>query len=429
MFSFMINSINSGILDKKYYHEFLNNKDIELRDFLDAIGYEYDEKDYVNLYKVNEDVRLKEAQDKLNMITNNPASAIGEYNKYLHGILENFLSIYYLGWIKKFNMSEYGTIAVEIVPTLSMNSYTSNPVSDKLKFENKIEKLTSMGLDVIDSDYGNSKTFIDNDKNRDLISNMLSERGARLLEFRSIRGHLDSFSFKIKHFDVNNFKEEKNETVYVITDQLNADEIENVKKLIKDLNSTIGYANQMVSTCGNLIESYFAEMCKIFDFDGQIRKTIEIRHQDARTKNNKIREIEASIGSAFPVEEVENGLKKVYNKLENFATSKIGFVCSNFKINQYGFIEASLRASEGYYYGEGELIDPKEFNSLFETKRSREDLYYVMNTEDNVHKLNLILTNNIPSADIEEVIVRKLESQFIVNEIKISVRNMIDLAE
>lgn len=424
-----INLYNSGVCRKDKFTETLEEAEKKIIEILNSRGYRYDESERINLFRVSDEVRLAEAKEKLTRMETNPETSISEYVKSLNTIFDNFLDMYNFGWCRELEVNEYGTIHIQLCLTLHSKHFSDNPASAKINFENQIARLKSLGFEI-GKDKMHDNAFLDTAKNHDLMKEFWESRGARNLHITTRGESIYELEFHIQKVDFDNFNIDKETVCLYVSEELNEDERLRIKKLVSEIESTISFNEpSMINTCGTLVESYFAELCEIFGYDGEIRNIVDERHSKARKINMEIRNIEESIGEMFPAEKARDVLNSMYTKLSRMAVNQIGFSCHNFKMDKYGYVNVELSYCSGYHFGVGQIMTDEETKKIFETigDSRRDDSLFIVDSTENKKTLLRILRSSIPSLDIRNIIVNERNGEFYIRRMEVFIRNSLDL--
>jgi hypothetical protein len=142
------------------------------------------------------------------------------------------------------------------------------------------------------------------------------------------------------------FAENNTDCSLPVTDELNADEIIKLKKLIAEIPSSLAFIKcnpDMLHTCGYVAESSFAEICEIVGYNGIIFDRLKKRHAAARSANMGVYEIEKEIGSQFPIETARETMSKIVNALYYFCVENVHSMAKDICIDRYGCLRMTVQ--------------------------------------------------------------------------------------
>jgi hypothetical protein len=183
------------------------------------------------------------------------------------------------------------------------------------------------------------------------------------------------------------------------------------------------------STCGNLIEYYFADMCKILDFSSPLCEEIQNRYKDEREKNNKIRQNEKLLGETLQPDEIIDIMKKMSDEIGNRTAQEICFDVSDFKIDKYGITELQFRYITSNFdclrNGMSEEMLYQTFD-MSQGSRAEESLY-LLDTTRNKEIISRCIKKINPSAEIRTVDVQQRHGEFIINKFSIYIHNLMHI--
>ena len=425
----LLELLNDGERNKSSYEECLRSQESAIEKFLSDAGYVYDENPLVPLFKDSEDDRLKQAEEKQAKASTTPGIVTSEYVQSLRNIMLDFLKTYIFGWNNDFSMGENGLLQVEIICSVHNMAESDSPASDKINLENHLEFMRNEGFKLEKNRFGDW-TYPASQTNLDLIQNILKDRGAKLLKVELKYDTIYKVSFMLKPENIGNFLVDSEKVLLEVSDEINDDEYIRLQRLCGHLNSSISYAKSMKSmlaTAGSLVESYFSEICEILNYNGTIRKRVFDRHSEARDKNQRIREISQNIANIAP-ETAKEAIKDAKDRFDGFLNKNIGLGITDFYIDQYGIVNVKISHVQKYFC-KHELLSEEKTSKIFETtgdSRRNED-FYLLDTMDNKEKLEFLISWNIPSFEISEVVTGKNRGKFIIKHIKGYVRNFADL--
>lgn len=425
----IIQLFNEGEINKNKYISHLKKCETEIRKILDSKGYAYNPDDRINLFKVSDEIRLAEAKEKESRIAENPSIAISEFVKSLDRRFNDFLKVYNFGWCRELAIESYGSVKIQLNCRPHMPILPDNPISSKMNFEKQIQTLKDIGF-IMGKDEMNDICFVDSGINHELMKSFWEKRGARQMYITTRGNAIYEVTFHISIPDMVNLDSDTENICLFVSEDLNEDEKARLKKLFKDVESTIQISDlALLNTCGYLVESYFAEISDIFGYDGPIKKTVDDRHAKSRKINTEIREIEQRIGDFFPAEIAKDTVKDISKKFERMTINKIGFSVHDFVIDKYGYITGKLFYVSGHNFAVGKEMSDEDTKATFHTigeSRASENLFIIDDYENKKNIIN-ILRSSVPSIDISEITSVIRDDEFVIKNIQFSIRNAIDL--
>lgn len=425
----LLELLNDGERNKSSYEECLRAQESAIEKFLSDAGYVYKENTSVPLFKDSEDDRLKQVEDKQAKVSTTPGIVASEYVQSLRNIMLDFLKTYIFGWNSDFSMGENGFLRVEIICSVHNMAESDSPASDKINLENHLEFMRNMGFKLEKNKFGDW-IYPASQTNLDLIQDVFKGREAKLLKIELKYDTIYKVSFMLKPEDIGNFLVDSEKILLEVSDEINDDEYIRLQRLCGHLNSSIAYVDStksMLATAGSLIESYFSEICEILNYDGTIRKRVFDRHSGVREKNQKIREISKNIANISP-KVAKEAIKDAKDRFDEFLNKNIGLGITDFYIDQYGIVNVKISHVSRYFCNH-ELLSEEETSKIFETTGDsrRDDDFYLLDTMDNKEKLEFLISWNVSSFEISEVVTGKNRGKFIIKQVKGYVRNFADL--
>ena len=148
-------------------------------------------------------------------------------------------------------------------------------------------------------------------------------------------------SFMLNPVDIEKFVENQTDYSMAKTDELNEDEIIEMRKHINELPPTltmISAAPEMLQVCGSVAEYTFYDICEIVDFHGIIYSRVKARHAKERAMNMDIHDIENEIGKSFHPDKARDVIEKIVATLTNFGVENLHSTVRDISVNQWGMM-------------------------------------------------------------------------------------------
>ena len=421
----------AGITKKSDYHDIVAVCDKVIDEYLNSIGYVYTEP--VNLFRFSTDERLEQIETKKRLAEANPESALQEVVKLQLAALDNFLKKYHIGFCQEATISEYGTVHVSMPCLITCPIATDKKVSARKTFEMQLAFLKNEGF-VLKTGKHSGPYLVNCEQNMRLITELLSSRGCKGLEFRIRDDKIDKIKFVINVVDLHNMDEDTSKISLAVSEELNADEIAGIKKLCSEMgfaeSSVFCLGKDMSSTCGSLIESYFSDICKIVGYSGVISQRVEARHKDSREKNQRIRDIENEIGTLVSPENIKGYLSDIQTRLNSMSAKNICFSARDFNVDRYGLVNVKFRyITNPIMYMVSNCMDEATLKDNFNMNygnRDDETLYMVDDYENKI-KIENILKKFIPSINLKSFSVDKRDGAYVITEFTAFIDNILDL--
>ncbi|WP_141401043.1 hypothetical protein [Lacrimispora amygdalina] len=310
--------------------------------FLEERGYSYEKANErnVSLYRDSTDNRLSQAEKMLKTITANKETALIHSVKRLKEYMDDFFEYYKIGNLKEFYLKKSG-LYVEICLSINKTSiFNEDKESQRQKFERQINRLKYMGLDLLRKrEFGNSYYLSDTENNKKLLLNLLKAVGAKCIEFKSFKDHIEEISAIIHPAGLLEYDIPDN-IVAIDEDTQKKDKLIFLQTSINQIFSaltTISDMPEMIHTCGYLIEHYFADICRTLNVETKMREKVESYNKAEREKNNRIRKIENEIGKQLSGDEILNLANNYFNKIGFMTLKELGFnLSADSFISPYG---------------------------------------------------------------------------------------------
>jgi hypothetical protein len=207
------------------------------------------------------------------------------------------------------------------------------------------------------------------------------------------------------------------------TDTLNDDEKENFKKYINEIKFAKNFSsvsnNDLV--CYSLIESYFAELCKIFNYEGKVVEIHKLRFADEVSKNTEIKSIEDVLSKTYENIDIVENIQSIKKKIEDFVVNKMCFYVSEFYFDKYGVLNLKFRyITNPIALMRMDCMSEDELRNTFKVNsgnRYDENLFIIDNV-DNKEKLETILSTLISNFYICDMSVNKKHENYIITDFR-----------
>lgn len=423
--------IECGITDKSAYLPVLQEADKEILQFSQEMNFVYEEP--INLFHQTTDERLSATIEKQNKASENPELTIQECVKKKLAILDSFINKYHIGFIRSAEVSENGYVKVEIPCSIHSSFVSDDRESAKATFDAQINLLKEIGIDII-----NTKNFgwriCRTENNLNILEKMLKDRGCTQVRFSTVDNSIDKIKCVFNVTSIENFSEKPINIIFETNDTtLNKDEIGKVFKYVKEIlsaKSSISFLGDTIrNTCCSLIESYFSYICQVFNFDGEITKRVNGRHESERNKNIEIQNIEANIGNSVAPEKFKEVLTMYKEKLEKFTLETLSFRVSDFSIDRYGFVCCSLHFTCSNWLNEFKLASEEFLRENFKMSLGNQDdeTLTMLDTYENKLKIQQMLKEFCQSARITDVKSGVRDGCFYISEIRVIIDNITNI--
>jgi hypothetical protein len=410
--------VNNGVVSKKEFSPILGECDILMQSFLKAKDYHYTCPS--NLFHQTTDERLQQILDKQKEAVEHPETVIQEVSQNLLQVFDSFISRYKIGFIHDAKMENTGFANVEIACLITSGFSDGKRESARQKLEMQMDFLRNEGF-IIEHDKHNYyvKTC---GQNEEKLFKLLSERGARLITIKSREDKIDKINFRVAAKDIKNFQCEEITFELPVSENLNKDEQIAVTRCCNEIMSTLNMMPAMTNikdTCCSVMESYFAEICDVFDFDCETRKSVKNRHAEERSKNIKIREMEKSFADCIDADKIKEILYPLKEKLSMEVLRKTGFVIDELSIGKYGNINISfLYSTCPLLYMEDTDAIAKTICDTFDHNSgdAGAETLYLLDTYENKDKLENILYEIIPTIRLMEFNSSKVDRKYCIKK-------------
>jgi len=348
----------------------LENKDLSIDSWIDDIvsvgvyleyylrskNYSYEEfkKNEVFLYKEADEVRLRQAQERLDTIKENKKQGLIQSVNYLKSRFDEFLEFYNIGYAREFYLKG-NNIYIRISLAISKSCGMGNEQATKERILKKqLDILKGLKLELTKQGCNRYKINA-SDENKKILDSLFELFEAKVWSYNIWNNHFENVVLyirpeKILSADIPGLLFEKSNELKL------EDDIQFIKKSLDELMhalSTIEKMPSMIDTCGYIVEHSFADICKTLDIATSLREEVENRHKDIRKINAKIRELEQNVGKVLTGKEISNLGEKYLLEIGWKVLNKIGFDLSNeSKITQYNaWLKFENRSTCSIYLG------------------------------------------------------------------------------
>lgn len=406
---FDINKINNivNMLNKDYkkieYRESLLSLESEILAYLKEINFNPKNVKNVQLKEFTSNDIL---ENNLNQIKKNPTLGLFEGIEKYKEIMQQFLTIYHIGFLSEFSLKMSGMIEVVIPVLISKPSFSTTPCSDKINFEEQLSTLEKEGIML---KKGKRNQVIIPASNIDAIKLLLEKIEAKHIKIE-IRQEseliIDKISFIVNPKSLDSFNEKKESFIFPVSDKLNVDEIENIYKLLKDMAYAAQNAKEesLKDVCGSLLKSYFSNICDILSIETKIQQAQKERYKRDKEENIKKKELKSEIAKFVSAENLAEIAKAVNKNLDTFLNSNIDFHISKFSVSSYETIKVSIMPIMSYWMDDDILMTEEDYKKLFKTYKNANRVDYLLVPlfcDENIEKIKEIIKDKIPDAIFE----------------------------
>lgn len=406
---FDINKINNiiNMLNKDYrkieYKENLLSLESEILAYLKEINFNPQNIKSVPLKEFTSSDIL---ENNLNQIKENPTLGLFEGIEKYREIMQQFLTIYHIGFLSEFNLKPSGMIEVIIPALISKPSFSATPCSDKINFE---EQLATLEKEDIMLKKGKRNQVIIPASNIDAIKLLLEKIEAKHIKIEVRQESeliIDKISFIVNPKSLDSFNEKKESFIFPVSDKLNVDEIENIYKLLKDMAYAAQNAKEesLKDVCGSLLKSYFSNICDILSIETKIQQAQKERYKRDKEENIKKKELKSEIAKFVSAENLAEIAKAVNKNLDTFLNSNIDFHISKFSVSSYETIKVSIMPIMSYWMDDDILMTEEDYKKLFKTYKNANRVDYLLVPlfcDENIEKIKEIIKDKIPDAIFE----------------------------
>lgn len=422
--------VDDGIVKKTDYHQTLSVIEGYLKELLYSSGYDYSKVNNKPLFRLNEDMRLNILKQKEEIFKSNEYVGVCEGMHYLSGIFEEFLNTYHLGYCDKFDLDDSGWINVGIICSIHSSFNYENKETDKLNFQKQMKTLTNMGFDL--NIKKTEAKILDTGNNHDLLKKIFQERKSENISIGTMDNVVDNISFIIHPEDFENFEVDSENIVFEISETLNMDEKVKIKKLCSEIRFAIDSMNEeLLHTCGYLIESYLVDIFETFNYDSILITSYKKRNEEIRNKNLSIRERESALGEKMRPEKIHESIKEIKKILSNYLLTNLSFTTQDLKINKYGILSCTFRYVIDHTYLSSrnkKYIPLDEIKQKFSTieKKDSHEKFFIKDKPEN-RRILLSILENIDSLEVKSIESNFYEGLFVINNISVIIDNVSDV--
>lgn len=327
---------------------------------------------------------------------------IGKYQQ----ILYEFLSIYHIGFLSDFYLMSSGLFKVVIPILISKPSFSQTPCSDKINFDEQLETLEKEGIILRKGKRDKITIPATNINKVKLLLEKIEAKHIKIDIKEDDELILDRISFFVSPDSLDKFTEEKTKFVLPISDKPNADEIENIYKMLKDMASAIVNAKEptLKDVCGSLLKSYFSNICDILGINTILQQEQKEKYKKDKEFNKKQKELKSQISKLISGKTISQTIKKLNKNLDMFLNKEIDFHISQLEITPFNTIKVCIKPIMSFWLDDDILMDEKTYKSLFETYKNanRENYLLVpLMCDENIEKIKEILKKEIPDIIFE----------------------------
>ena len=297
---------------------------------------------------------------------------------------------------------------------------TSNPVSDRKKYEEKVEQLRTEGW--IYKTRNNNLEITADASNLEKIRECVSKLEGRMLRFDLWDEIVRGFSFRIPSdkcreifFALKNGKKEAEERV--ITGTISDDEVAVINRNLKDIKaalSSIGFMDDK-SIILYLLRSYTSEIEQAMGMEDLIcAKIIRRRHADEASKNRALRsrqeekgeEVISTLDLGAAYEKIESGLQKVFYQIGLWVDD----------LESFSYATTRFHAIPRTYYTEFELRP-----GLKTVNEPGGRIVYLCNDPETIDRVVEVLREFMPRVRLENLQVKVRDFGQVIQQMEFTI--------
>ena len=294
---------------------------------------------HADIFTMTGEARLAAEREIQADLMSCPALGLTNAVKRIDRDLRDWVRANGLGAVDEVKMASKKVIRVNLRTVLFPYLSATAPATGKRLFEENIAKLEEKGMTFSQGAGNDSKVILLNDRNVNILREMLGEIGASKisLETRCWKDRLFitdvSFSLPSDFRCSREAVQEKPQGTESLTD----DEIILVKRAIKDLRplQLDGDGDDIQDMIANVVLYAYADMCRIFNAKTTISENIEKAHEKERSRNLQATELSRQTGELMTAEMMENGYETLYGIIEKKCQSVFDLFMSDFYITPY----------------------------------------------------------------------------------------------
>ena len=332
------------------------------------------------------DVRLARVEAKLAAVKTTPSIGICELLEMVERNLRDWISSNQFGYLTNFQISEMGVANVTVSGLLMEHASYGNKTKEEA-FTEALTVLAAKGFSVIKDAKMNHYWFHDTETNKQLLEKEFQSFNARITRYLSVNkpnAHrvIREYEFSVNIQDLLNVavKQESHRDV------LNADDFRSLYKDVQEFfeaYSTIQQFPSLTSICLGAMEGIFANLCKMLKVETATMLEYYARFEEERSKNARIREIEAEIAALANFKDFRQIMSDRLSFIEE-ALEHYNFYKKQFSLDCFGRATLEISPSKLGY---------EKFRH-FETFAAygRRSELEILDTEDNKSKLETLLT-------------------------------------
>lgn len=396
-----INSWYEDILSLEFY----------LQKFLKENNYNREEshKDIVFLNSESDEIRLKNARNKLETLRENKKQGLiqGVYQAKDH--FDQFLEYYHIGFIKDFNLKkDWFHVKLSFLIT-SFSGIGDDDKTKELKMKTQLNILEGKGLKLHKS--RGSYRIAACDSNKEILDVLFKSLHAKVWSYEIIDNDFRSVLLRIRPKDLleANFPALSLDVTEEIKTE---DRVRFLNKSLNQIYDSISYITEMpslITTAGFVAEYCFSDICKSLKINTKLMDDIDNRYKTIRITNQEINQIEEEIGKLFTGEEIAKLGKEYFNEIHELTLREIGFSLSEdsaigpYQVNlafQYENLDTIASVLEFHELNKANQVKFEELELLAdEIKAKLKNTFDVINpfdgeqyiayTEKNINYINL----------------------------------------
>lgn len=363
--------------------------------------------------------RIKELDYQLETLSSGPEMLV-EAVRLGEDKMRLFLKKYNIGFLKNITLNRSGMFVVEIPCLITTHTSShSKDYSKKIEFEYQMDLLKSMGVEIEKSALSGSNglVILSTEKSINALTKLIGDIGGVGINFdvRFFKGQMAirHINFRISPENLFKYDEEPMKVILSTSEILNPDELLSLAHEFKELKSTlISYDDKdligVKESCRNIILHTFSTICKIVNLETSISKSVQSAYEESKRLQEIIKEKEDTIKKMIDPDLVKELSEKVMSSLEKFAAEEICFTCSEIEVSHD--LKATLNFNPcGYslcsHCDDVEDISEEKLKTTFECYDGTfdEENLVILNTKDNLDKLNLIIVSKYDGARIDSV--------------------------
>ena len=173
-----------------------------------------------------------------------------------------------------------------------------------------------------------------------------------------------------------------------------------------------------------MIENYFSEICKIFNFECKTYRKIAEYYKDERNKNIQIKKIEKEIGNNLSFSDINKINSEIKRKINDFSLSKLYFYITEFYVDKYGYINAHFEFL-GCNFNLQKAASETYMNDCFQMFGCKENKDFLMlDTAENKNKILSMFRELCPATNIAHIISETKDDMFYIKSFDIIINDI-----